>query len=326
MTESGKIPALNEIWSHFELGGLTKLVSVLAIFAYGTGVIAINMYLHGLGIVDFSFAKPKLLLTGILVLVTFLLLAFPPVFYAWSIAAGHYPKGRMPFLMRILIPLFGFFFVLLFSAAPLFFTGHPSMGQIAVWKVWAGIKPHDVPVKSLTAVIVAVGVYLPICFAAVSVYAATRLFGPTIEEQPARSISLRWVGLAFATAAFVVSAIGYICMFTLTFYSLIPQEFGGGEPYYQSFAVASEDACQLQELGIPFAQANITQLLPVVHETDTMVAVWLPLGGGKKGSGDWDFAVAELDKGQIHATKIGDKPEWPPSSSASQCPQPAAKN
>jgi hypothetical protein len=54
--------------SELKLEGLTKYGAALAAVAYATGVVAINTYLHELGIADFSFAKPKLLLTGILIL------------------------------------------------------------------------------------------------------------------------------------------------------------------------------------------------------------------------------------------------------------------
>jgi hypothetical protein len=313
MTESGKIPAINEIWSHFDLGGLTKLVSVLAAFAYATGVIAINTYLHGLGIVDFSFAKPKLLLTGILVLTSFLLLAVPPFFYAWSIASkrGQTGQSRLS-LKRILVLVFSFIGVLLLIAVPLHAKDHPGMGQMTVWEVWKCVKPYSGLVRSLTALIVTVEVYLPIFFAAVSVYAATRLFDQDGSEQPTVPISLRWFGLAFATAGFAVSTIGYIYIFTRTFYSVIPQEFGGGKPYYQSFAIAKEDLCQLQQLGIPFAQGNITESLPVLHETDTLVAVWLDAAPSSNRSPEgWNFVVAELDNKQINATKVDDEPQDP---------------
>src|SRR5277367_6683363 len=96
MTEPEKIPAVGEIWSLFDLGEATKVITILGAFAYVTGAIAINTYLHELGIVDFSFAKPKLLLTGILVLFTFALLALPPFFVAWSMASAsrHGPPGQ----------------------------------------------------------------------------------------------------------------------------------------------------------------------------------------------------------------------------------------
>lgn len=71
MAVTRKMPRADEIWENSDLSGLTKLVTVAAASAYASGVIAINTYLHGLGIVDFSFAKPKLLLTGITVLFTY---------------------------------------------------------------------------------------------------------------------------------------------------------------------------------------------------------------------------------------------------------------
>ena len=83
------------------LGGLTKIVTVLAAaLAYGTGVVAINTYLHALGIADFAFAKPKLLLAGIMILFSLMLLASHLFFLAWSLASRHGPAGnaRLPSL------------------------------------------------------------------------------------------------------------------------------------------------------------------------------------------------------------------------------------
>jgi len=327
MTETNKIPALSDIWSHFELGELTKLVTVLAVLAYATGVIAINTYLHGLGIVDFSFAKPKLLLTGILVLTSFLLLAVPPYFCAWSIASKRGQAGQsLLSLKRILILVFSFLGVLLLIAAPLIFKGRAGMGQTTVWEVLKCIKSWGVLAKPLTPLIAALAFYFPIVIGMVCVYWAKRLFDEERSEQPTPHISSRrFYLLLLIPAFFVVSTIGYICIFTYTFYSVIPQEFGGGQPYFQSFVVTDAEVCHLQQLGIPFGKtkpSNITQPLPVLHETDTLIAVWLDAGPsagskdgtstvgvtkGKNGSGNWEFVIVELDKNMISATLAGDQ-------------------
>ena len=109
---------------------------------------------------------------------------------------------------------------------------------------------------------------------------------------------------------FVISILGYICAFTYTFYSVIPQEFGGGEPYFQSFGVPADNVIQLQQLGILFETGNttITQPLPVLHETDTLVAVWVNDVPGACPS-SWDFKAVELDKKLISATKVEDRPK-----------------
>jgi hypothetical protein len=311
MAETSKIPAPDQIWNRFDLGGLTKLVTIMGASAYATGVIAINTYLHDLGIVDFSFAKPKLLLTGIVVLLTYLLLTFPSFFLAWSIATNHGDmKRRLPSLSRILILLFVSLVMLLVASMYFCFQSHPEMGQSTIWEVWRYMKPGDSNLKKLlSSLIVAAEIYLPIFVAAASAYVATRLFDQERVEQPTPQISLRRFSLVIAAAVFLVSTIGYICMFTATFYSVIPQEFGGGKPYFQSFAIAHDDLCQLQQLGIPFVagQPNMTQPLPVLHETDTLVAVWL----NDTSKGTWNFVVAELDRKLISATKIDAKPEDP---------------
>jgi hypothetical protein len=52
MAEPSDLPKVNYMDS-LDLGELTKLVSIFAAFAYAIGVVAVNTYLHELGIVDF---------------------------------------------------------------------------------------------------------------------------------------------------------------------------------------------------------------------------------------------------------------------------------
>jgi hypothetical protein len=298
MVQPSVLPKVNYMGS-FDLGELTKLVSIFAAFAYAIGVVAVNTYLHELGIVDFSFAKPKLLLTGVLVLFTFLLLASPPFFLAWFLATQSGQRGRIQYPRGILISIGIFIFILIAASASLCFReAGPGLGQITVWQIWEYMRPKSNGTKFLTALLIALAVYSPIVVASVSVYVATRLFEQTKPEKPTSRISAQGFYCAVAIALVVISTIGYICIFTSTFYPAIPQEFGGGEPYYESFSVADKDRCQLQQLGIPFAPnaPNITMPLPVVHETDTLVAVWLtdPTETVK-----WRFAIGELDKTQI---------------------------
>jgi hypothetical protein len=311
MTEPEKIPAVGEIWSRFDLGEATKVVTILAAFAYATGAVAINTYLHGLGIVDFSFAKPKLLLTGIVVLFTYLLLASPAFFVAWSMATRHeQTMRRLSSLGHIAILFVGSLMLLLSASVFSCFQTHPSMGQSTVWQVWRITNPGGSVSKRLVAsLLVTLAVYLPVLIAAVSVYVAARLFDRETARGPAPQISLRRFSLVMAVAVFVVATIGYICVFTNTFYSVIPQEFGGGQPYFENVVVGKDDLCQLQQLGIPFVSglSNVTLPLPVLHETDTLVAVWL----NDMSKGNWNFVVAVLDKNVITATKIVAKPDSP---------------
>jgi hypothetical protein len=65
MTQTQDLPQPNDGGNQLDLGALTKFGAVSAALAYATGMLAINTYLHKLGIADFSFAKPKLILTGV---------------------------------------------------------------------------------------------------------------------------------------------------------------------------------------------------------------------------------------------------------------------
>lgn len=307
-----------------DLDRLTKFATVLAAFAYVTGVIAINTYLHELGIVDFSFAKPKLLLTGILVLFTFLLLAAPPCLLAWALASRHDKAARsLPPLRGLVLSVIFFVLALLMGSAFLCFTTTPLLGQTTVWKVWESMSPETFFAKCRAALIIASEVYTPILMAAASVYIATWLFDLRMKKTESGATLLKfYFGVAVAVVA--LAGIGYVFMFTRTFYSAIPQGLGGGQPYFQRFAVADQYKCELQQLGIPFSETepNITMSLPVLHETDTLIAVWLrdkSAENAKRKTSDsrsWKFVVAELDKNEISALKVD--PDLP---SASQLPQ-----
>lgn len=108
-----------------------------------------------------------------------------------------------------------------------------------------------------------------------------------------------------------MSLITYIYLFSLTFYAAIPQAFGGGKPYFENFVVADKGKCQLQQLGIPFLreQPNVTEPLPVLHESDILVAVWL--GKQDDCTGRWNAVVVQLDKTLIVASMVAPGPSWP---------------
>jgi hypothetical protein len=324
MAGTGEKTTGNSTWIRFDLDELTKLTTVLAAFAYATGVIAISTYLRELGIVDFSFAKPKLLLTGIMAIFTFLLLATPPCLLAWALASRHgHSRRTPPSLLGIVASVFIFFGVLLGASALLCFTNNSGLGQVTVLEVWKLIRPQSLfLLKATVALIIAVEVYLPVFGAALFVYVATRLFDKAKLEESKPGISLRWFYFATAVAIVAISGILYIFIFTRTFYAAIPQQFGGGKPYYESFAIANQYKCQLEQLGMPFSQPYVTASLPVLYETDTVVAVWLRAADDKKGlprkdgapeTRGWTYVIAALDKNQINATMVGqDRGAEPP--------------
>jgi hypothetical protein len=285
--------------SQIDLGELTKYAAASGGVAYAVGMITISIYLHQLGITDFSLAKPKLILTGVVVLLTFLLLMLFPLFIARRILvrteAISLPKGTV---LLSLVPL-----IALIAASSYLGFREPKLGQVAVWEVWEvlNVQRQNVLTDSVATFIIAAMVYLPICFAAVSACAAEQLFkraklGTNGHETFS---SLVHFSIVFAIAVF--SMIVYIYIFSLTFYPAISPAFGGGNPYYQLFVVTDEERHQWQELGIPFVDevSNITCSLPVLHDSDTVVAVWL-----KGGAGRWKPFVAELAKSQISAVRM----------------------
>jgi hypothetical protein len=314
MAETSAVPGAEDIREDdqeisLDFAALTKYGAVSAALAYATGMLTINIYLHELGITDFSFAKPKLILTGVLVLMTFLLLALLPVFIAIRMAEDVRPvrTHSRKMLFWLLLPLAALFG----ASAALCFGKTIGLGQVAVWGLWELLGTRNVANESLASLIVAAEVYVPICVAAVSAYAATLFFKrakltpQTHQSAPARIYYPIVVSLA------VVAVVGYIYAFSLTFYAAIPPAFGGGKPYFENFLITNDGRCPLLQLGIPFAEnePNVTQPLPVLHESDTLIAVWLdeklviPASSSRTGKEQvrWNPIVVQLDKTLVSA-------------------------
>lgn len=307
MEQNRNLPQGDDGGSQIDLGALSKFSAASAVLAYVTGTLEINSYLHQLGITDFSFAKPKLILTGSLVLLTFLLLALLPVFVAWRRARLRGLEGRtLLHSKRVVLLLLFPLVVLIAASASLCFRENTGLGQIAVWGVWSVIKQRNGFTKSVASLVIAAEVYLPVWVAVVSTFAAFRLFDRAKSEASTTQISPEKVYFPFVTGLAVISIFGYIYVFSLTFYPAIPQAFGGGKPYFESFAIAEEGRCQLQQLGIPFQdeRPNVTKFLPVLHESDALLAIWLEKNNGTDDLGCWHSVVVQLDKPQISATVV----------------------
>jgi len=306
------------------LAGLTKIVTVLTALAYATGVVAINTYLHELGIADFSFAKPKLLLAGILILFSLLLLASHLFFLAWSLASRHGPVERtLPSLRWLAAWAFLFLLLLVGASAVLCFRNDTGLGQITVHQARETIATGSHLFRVRATLRVAAAVYLPILLAAIFVYVATRIFDKARLRCDKLRASLEQFYLLVALASISFAVIGYVYMFTRTFYPAIPQEFGGGKPYYESMAVEETERCRLQQIGIPFEEnaPEITKPLPVLHETDTLLAVWLrcpdkkDCNNGTAGTDDAHYVVVQIGKSAVSSTRayaIASEPEIVP--------------
>jgi hypothetical protein len=304
MAQNPDVPEADNGVGQFDLGAVSKFGAASAALAYATGTLTINIYLHQLGITDFSLAKPKLIVTGVLVLLTFLLLVPLPVFVAWRIAGPRGLEERtQPASKGIvfwpLLPLF----LLIAASADLCFKENPGLGQTAVWTLWKLIAPQNRVAKGLVSLGIAVEIYVPVCVAGASAFAASRFFSRASTSSKSEIHPERVVYFLFLTALAVGSIIGYIYIFSITFYPAIPTEFGGGKPYFESFVIAEEGRCQLQQFGMPFRQEqpNVTKFLPVIHESDVLVAVWLETKKQTDDPMNWHSVVVQLDKTQISA-------------------------
>lgn len=294
------------------LSNLTKLVTGMAALAYGTGVVAINTYLHELGIADFSFAKPKLLLTGILTLISLLLLASHLFFLAWSLASQHGPVNReLPPLKWVVLWALLFLLLLVGASAVLCFQSDAGLGQLTVRHARETLAGASHLFRLRTTLRVAAEVYTPVLLGAVFVYIATRVYDRTRQKANPFHCRMEQFYCLIALAAIGAAIVGYVYMFTRTFYPAIPQEFGGGKPYFESLAVEDSEHCNLQQIGIPFDKdrPRITRPLPVLHETDTLLAVWLrcpakkDCNDGEPVSREDRYVVVQIGKGAFSSTR-----------------------
>ena len=139
---------------------------------------------------------------------------------------------------------------------------------------------------------------------------AARLFNRAKSGTTASRTVPEHVYFPVVLALALISVIGYVYIFSLTFYPAISPAFGGGKPYLEIFVVANDERCEWQQLGIPFVDedSNATAPLDVLHESDALVAVWLT----DERPGRWRPIVVELDKNQISAAKVDPLAQKPP--------------
>jgi hypothetical protein len=290
--EAGKDSLLKQL----DFSEIARQITIPSAFAYVVGVVTVNTYLHDLGIVDFSFVKPKLLLTGICVSISFLLLAYPAFFAAWSLSFHEGPLwGRCP--RRVWGLVWISVVLLLVVCACLCLREAPGLGQTAVWFLWKIVHPKSLGTRALMALALAFAVYLPIVVGSGAVLLAGPLLKTKEVGQRTEPVAADYLYLSCAAAVVMISIVAYGYLFATTFYPAIPQQFGGGQPYYERFSIADGDLHLLQQLGIPFDsnRSNITMPLAVVHETDNQVAVWLTNTDSNEQK-KWQFVVALLDK------------------------------
>jgi hypothetical protein len=296
--------------------------------AYVAGVLTVNIYLHKLGITDFSFAKPKLVLTGIVVLFPILLLAARPILVAGG-AVGRRARREsnstlsptMRFLAFLPLPA-------LFAASWILCLERLSgLGQkIAVWHVLEHIREytgqHIMLTDFLAAAMITIAIYSPIWVAAKLTFKSAQLLTHARSRTSTSQIVPERVYFPVVFALAMLFVIVYIYIFAITFYAAIPPAYGGGAPYFESFVIVDKGSSQLEELGIPFGngQRDVTQPLPVLHESDVLVAVWLhdtttdpPENKSHK---NWNPVVIQIDKSLIGASMATDQPP------KCQCPPP----
>jgi hypothetical protein len=173
-----------------DFGMLAKVVAIAAAIAYPTGVLTSNIYLHALGITDFSFAKPKLILTGVVVLFSFVMLAPLPIFLARGRTRVHHwgeleSSTSLKMLLLLVCPLL----VLLAASAFLNFRKASESKELELtfsflWNHF--ISCNGIGRKILGTLFIAAAVYVPIWLAAWFGYKSVRL---SVHARSARRTS-----------------------------------------------------------------------------------------------------------------------------------------
>jgi len=292
--------------SHFDIATLTKVGAVAAALAYATGILTVNIYLHWFGITDFSFAKPKLVLTGTLVLVSLSLLCAGPTYVALEMANPEQisqisaklkkvPLSVKRVLLSVIPPL-----VLLLIADVVYLSEPPGLGQLLLWK-YPGLR---VPLVIYALVFLVSG----------SAYVSSQLLKKATGTQRSHVIEMA-IYLLGAVVLPLVFVLFYIYIFALTLYPALPSAYGGGKPNFEKLVVAESGRCEMQQLGIPFdpKQHNVTVPLPVLHESESIIAAVLErpaiedcADGQLEDHGRWlaCHTVVQIDKTLIHATRI----------------------
>jgi len=300
---SSNLPA--SAWKQADFGTLTKIGAVSAALAYAAGILTVNIHLHQLGITDFTFARPKLILTGILVLMSFLLLAFFPLCACWEVA-NPCPSRQVVTKGKIVVVFLIPFVALTVAAAFLCFRPEPGLAQTVVWKFLERFPQKNYFAKAVTTFELAAISYIPICLAAAFPFAAARLLRRASAVDHSHVV-WRSTYLFAAVALAATPLLIYIYAFALIFYPAVSISYGGGKPYFANFVIADSGRCELQQLGIPFPeQRNVTDSLPVLHESDVLVAVLLRQAEDQKNDGSWISRnpVVQINKSLITASKV----------------------
>jgi len=109
-----------------------------------------------------------------------------------------------------------------------------------------------------------------------SAYVSSQLLKKATGTQRSHVIEMA-IYLLGAVVLPLVFVLFYIYIFALTLYPALPSAYGGGKPNFEKLVVAESGRCEMRQLGIPFdpMQPNVTVPLPVLHESESIIAAVL---------------------------------------------------
>jgi hypothetical protein len=213
------------------LESVTRTAAFVAIVSYATGLVVVNTYLQQVGVSDFELLRPRFVTTGLLFL---LMLAVGAGCPALIVALWSRPEGQKSARVRRGIVLVGLL------AAPLALFVALTLGDLG----------GSVAFYVVTAFVGVAALRPWITGRAWWTRILVLMRGPNHPTDVINSA----VGLV----VLVMSGTLVLVFFSRATYPYIPEQWGGGKPYYARFIVTDEAAAELPKFFVK-ARGNITR-------------------------------------------------------------------
>jgi hypothetical protein len=243
---------------------VARIVGVVALLLYVTGLIAVNGYLPKFGVSDFSLLRTRFVYTGGWILTT--ILASNALFFGLMIPGWEIAKHRestegvvLSVLVFLSLAMAMVFVVNMFQ----WFLDIGRQTSVSFWPLSREVFP--------AAIVVGAAVVLG--------YLLFRLLKEvslTIrEQQKLGPMALAWVVVYSALA---VAFFGfYIGIFMDQAYPRIPSQLGGGRPHEVRLLVVKEGIPAARELGLSFpSKGQLSNPALLLYESDQQYVLRLP--------------------------------------------------
>jgi hypothetical protein len=216
-----------------------KVLAIGAGFLYVSGLLMVNLYLLRFGASDFAILRTRYALSGMIVLVTFLLFSASGFYAVYSEAAGH----ESQVLRSLLSTLPASAYTALVLLVPL-----PDS------------DPQSLPVVLLRSFPISVSSYLASMW---------------IVHWQAKAIGERgFRPLLGITGLLIFGLLVTMPFATYEVYPRVPAQFGGGRSVRARVAIANESEGQLASLGIRTSpESKLSFPLDIIHDGESFLVL-----------------------------------------------------